>query len=160
MELNLPKKWFEKHIIGEGEVDIGAGHPSMCAFFKNESIAEQIEPLEEALGVLVNFKRREMGMSIEELAKAARVDTVEIRNIECHGEHNINPRTIHQLATVFKLPTKALLKLSGSVDVYDDDLVNEAMKFAARSEKIATLNRIEKKLLSEFVNFLSSKKMD
>lgn len=160
MELNLPKEWFEKHIKDEGDYDIGAGHPSMCSFFQNENTGGQIEELEEALGVLVNFKRREMGLSIEDLAKTARVDTVEIKNIECHTEHNINPRTIHQLATVFKLPTKALLKLSGSVDIHDDDLISEAVKFAARSEKIATLSRVEKKLLSEFVDFLSSKNMD
>ena len=160
MKLNLPREWFEGHITDEGNSDIGAGYPSTCSFFQVHEESESVEAPEEALGVLVNLKRREMGLSIDKLAETARIDAAEIKSIECHAHHNINPRTIHQLATVFKLPTRSLLKLSGAVETHDSGFKEQAVRFAARSENISSLNRNERKLLSEFVGFLSSQAQD
>ena len=63
-----------------------------------------------AFGSLVEAMRRRNGLTMEKLAEKARIDVVEIRNIERDAHHRAEPRTVYQLASTFGLPNKALLQ--------------------------------------------------
>ena len=97
--------------------------------------------------------RRRERLSIDELAQNARVDASELRRIELDPVFDPNPRTIFQLAQYFKLPERSLVVLSGAVRV-DDNVREEAVRFAASSDHISGLTREQRKHLNQFVKFL------
>lgn len=115
--------------------------------------ADAVEELHRGLGALVQMLRRRERISIDELARAARVDVSELRRIELDPAFEPNPRTIFQLERYFNLPERSLVVLSGAVHV-DDDVREEAVRFAASSEHVSELTKEERKLLNQFVKFL------
>lgn len=115
--------------------------------------ADAVEELHRGLGALVQMLRRRERISIDELARAARVDVSELRRIELDPAFEPNPRTIFQLERYFNLPERSLAVLSGAVHV-DDDVREEAVRFAASSEHVSELTKEERKLLNQFVKFL------
>lgn len=125
---------------------------------KIDSSADSIDwtKLHDALGALVQLLRKRDNLSEEELADRARVDVNEIRRIECDRSHIPAPRTIYQLEQTFKLPRRTLVKLSGLTKSNSKEFTEEAIRFAAHSKAIQKITRHEKKLLNEFVKFLSS----
>lgn len=112
-----------------------------------------VEDLHRGLGALVQMLRRRDHLSVDELAQRARVDAAELRRIELDPSYDPNPRTIFQLEQHFKLTERSLVVLSGAVQV-DDDVREEAVRFAASSEDISGLTKEQRKLLSHFVKFL------
>lgn len=115
--------------------------------------ANAVEELHRGLGALVQMLRRHGRISIDELARAAQVDVSELRRIELDPAFDPNPRTIFQLERYFDLPERSLVVLSGAVHV-DDDVREEAVRFAASSEHVSELTKDERKLLNQFVKFL------
>lgn len=114
---------------------------------------DALQDLHRGLGALIRLFRRRDSLTIDELAAQARVSADELHSIETDPRFEANPRTIYQLERHFKLAPKSLVLLSGSVSV-DGQMREEAVKFAAKSENITTLNREEQKLLNEFVRLL------
>ena len=112
-----------------------------------------IEDLHRGLGALLQMLRRRERLSIDELAQNARVDASELRRIELDPAFDPNPRTIFQLEQYFKLPERSLVVLSGAVRV-DDNVREEAVRFAASSDQISGLTREQRKHLNQFVKFL------
>lgn len=112
-----------------------------------------VEDLHRGLGALVQMLRRRKHLSIDELARGAHVDAAELRRIELDPAFDPNPRTIFQLERYFELRERSLVVLSGAVDV-DDDVREEAVRFAANSEGISGLSKEQRKLLNQFVKFL------
>jgi transcriptional regulator with XRE-family HTH domain len=112
--------------------------------------------LHEALSALVQLLRKRDNLSEEELAKHARIDVTEIRRIECDRSYIPPPRTIYQLEQTFKLPRRTLVKLSGLTKAHSKEFTEEAVRFAAHSKAIQKISRHERRLLNEFVKFLSS----
>jgi transcriptional regulator with XRE-family HTH domain len=112
--------------------------------------------LHEALSALVQLLRKRDNLSEEELANRARIDVTEIRRIECDRSYIPAPRTIYQLEQTFKLPKRTLVKLSGLTKTHSKEFTEEAVRFAAHSKAIQKISRHERKLLNEFVKFLSS----
>lgn len=112
--------------------------------------------LHEALSALVQLLRKRDNLSEEELANRARIDVTEIRRIECDRSYIPAPRTIYQLEQTFKLPRRTLVKLSGLTKVHSKEFTEEAVRFAAHSKAIQKISRDERRLLNEFVKFLSS----
>jgi transcriptional regulator with XRE-family HTH domain len=112
--------------------------------------------LHEALSALVQLLRKRDNLSEEELANRARIDVTEIRKIECDRSYIPAPRTIYQLEQSFKLPRLTLVKLSGLTKTHSKEFTEEAVRFAAHSKAIQKISRHERKLLNEFVKFLSS----
>lgn len=112
-----------------------------------------IEDLHRGLGALVQMLRRRDRLSVDELARKARVDAAELRRIELDPMFDPNPRTIFQLERHFKLPERSLVVLSGAVQV-DEDVREEAVRFAASSDDISGLSKEQRKLLNHFVKFL------
>lgn len=94
-------------------------------------------------------------MTVSDLAAKARIEEKEIRKIEQDHQHVPRPRTIHQLAMVFKLPERALMKLSGATVTRDIQFREEACRFAAKSDGMATLSTEEQRELNRYIKFLS-----
>ena len=67
----------------------------------------------------------------------------------------LRPRTLHQLATYFKIPAQALVALSPAAARRDPELDQAAVRFATDSDDISKLSPDERKSLNEFVKFLS-----
>ena len=113
-----------------------------------------VDDLHRGLGVLVQMLRRKERLSIDELAHNARVAPLELRQIEDDPTFDPSPRTIFQIERYFKLHDRSLVVLSGAVRV-DNTIREEAVRFAASSENIQDLTKEERKLLNQFVKFLS-----
>lgn len=111
--------------------------------------------LHEGLSVLLHLLRRRDNLSEEDLAARARVDVTEVRRIEHDRTYTPSPRTVYQLEQVFRLPKRTLVKLSGLARAQSPEFKDEVLRFAASSRAIQKMTREERKLLNEFVRFLS-----
>lgn len=107
-----------------------------------------------AFGAFVRLERRNNTMTVAELAKALDIEEEELREIEHDPQYRARPRTILGIAQYFKLPPKKVMKLAGAAASNDECFTQRAMKFAAHSDDIGTLNEEEKQLLRSFVEFL------
>ena len=114
--------------------------------------------LRQAMSALLQLLRRREGLSHDELAKRARVESEEIRRIESDLSYMPNPRTIYQLEQTFRLPQRTLVKLSGMTGTRSGEFTEQVMRFAANAQTMTSLNKAEKKILNEFMKFLISTK--
>ena len=112
--------------------------------------------LRKGLSTLVSMLRRRDGLSEEALATNARVDVEEIKCIETDVSYMPRPRTIYQLEEYFQLPARSLARLSGLTATHPPGFQEEVLRFAASSKSLHKLTRDEKRLLNEFVRFLTS----
>ncbi len=160
MKLELDKAWYEKKTAEEADLEVTAAAPlGIQAMDEPECIDERREDEFaelHAFGSLVRMLRRDRGLAVEQLAAAARIDPLEIISIERDPKYPPKPRTVHQLADYFKLPDRALVKLSNATTTHNSKLTDAAVRFAANSEKVKELSREERRALAEFVKFLSS----
>jgi len=156
MKLTLTKDWLVRRAALEADIDVAAGLSARNPFLDDAPPASSEARL--AFGPLVQLMRRKSLMSMEKLAEEARVDLVEIVAIERDPGFRPEPRTVHQIARVLKLPAKSLLQLSGNTVVRDDHFRDEAVRFAARSGSVERLTPEEKSALEEYVAFLSEQK--
>lgn len=108
-----------------------------------------------ALAKLIEFSRRRLGLSPEQLADKADIDLAELVSIERGEDFVPEPRTIVKLSQVLKLPTQSLLGLAGLVQRTDTRLSEAAIRFAASSEPMEKLSAEEQRLLQNFVNTLA-----
>ena len=158
MKLAITREWFERRSKLEGDSDIAVG---TLAY---DPLPEPASPLEVsdssdtsriAFGSLVELKRREAGITRETLAEEVGVDLSEIISIERDAHFRPEPRTVYNLASKFKLPSKALQQLSGNATIKDSNLDSHALRFAARSgEQSKKLSPEQKRALEEFVAYL------
>lgn len=116
--------------------------------------ATGVEDLHRGLGTLIQMLRRSKRLSVDQLAENARIAASELRRIENDPTFDPSPRTIFQLEQYFDLNERSLVILSGAMHV-DNDVREEAVRFAASSEDIHELTKEERKLLNHFVKFLS-----
>lgn len=164
MKLNLNRKWFEDRISAEDDCEVGAGalpeksvaQPSARVVQHSED--EFVETY--AFGTLVSLLRRDRMLSVEQLAAEARISVEDLLNIEVCPKHVPNPRAVCQLAQVFNIPQRSLLKLSNVTTVHNERLRDAAVHFAASSSQVMELTREERAALTEFVHFLSSQDAD
>jgi len=161
MKLEMTKEWYEKMIAEEGDLEVGAGIPLEEHDAQDEPECTEEKSNDEfvellAFGSLVQLLRRSKGLSVEELADAARIDPAEILSVERNPKHPPRPRTVHQLATFFELPERPLVRLSNLTSTHSTKLRDAAIRFAAHSSKVMELTREERRALAEFVEFLSS----
>jgi len=104
-------------------------------------------------GRLVEFARRQLGMSVEQLANEADIELSEIVEIEMHDETVPRVRTVFQLAKALKIPEGRLMEVAG-LATPRPEISHAALKFAARSESTAKLTFNEREALEEFVKVL------
>lgn len=124
---------------------------------RDTSQPENLIVLHKGLNTLLVMLRRRDGLDETKLAEKADVDEAEIRRIECQPGFIPHPRTIFKLEKQFGLPSGVLAKLSGAVKHNSPVLEEKAMAFAAHAQSIGKLTRDEKKLLNEFIKFLTEK---
>lgn len=109
-----------------------------------------------AFGQFVTLARRKKRMTIEQLADESDIDIGELLAIEQHDAHYApGPRTVYQLATYFDVSRTKLMALAGLLTPKNDNFVQEALKFAARSASVAELSDVEKAVLEGLVGVLS-----
>lgn len=162
MEMLISQDWLRRGVASDPDIDTDAG-PSIGVL---ESIGMflpadltpadegKVVRLVEAFGVLIRQLRRQKQWTIEELAKRARVDAEDLRQIERDPHHRPRPRVVHQLAAVFGVPERPLMKLSGATITQDEGFQEEAMRFAAKSDDMSKLSREEQRILNDYVKYL------
>jgi len=155
MKLNMQKSWYESRIELEGDMEVGAGIWPVGVKPSVEPSAERTGDTRLAFGALVELCRRNSGLNVEQLAKKAGIDAEEVLEIEHDPRYMPEPDAVHKLAEVFKLPPRPLLELAGLVEPKSSSLRQEALRFAARSESVAALDRSEKAALDAFVAVLA-----
>ncbi|SIO41544.1 helix-turn-helix domain-containing protein [Paraburkholderia phenazinium] len=163
MKFEVTKDWCLKMARLEHEngtdVEIGAG-----LFAADPSTQRPEYAMEEsadpriAFGRFVRLMRRGRQQTLEKLAEAADIDVTELVEIEEDSHYRPEPRTVFQLAGYFAIPSSKLMQLAGLSQQRDSHLANEAIRFAARSEKVTDLNETERSALEAFVAVLSEQK--
>jgi len=156
MKIDITKEWCLRMANLEGDAEIGAGKVAIDPVFDGESFAASNgdEP-SIAFGRFVRLMRRDRGLTIEKLAEEADVDISELVEIEEDTRHRPEPRTVYQLANYFRVHRSKLMQVAGLVVPNDNTIVEEAVRFAARSEPVAQLTREERAALAAFVAVLS-----
>jgi hypothetical protein len=158
MKLELTRDWFIAAADREGDQEVGAGIAARDPIPATEHHASdenaRVEAAHIAFGRLIHMMRRQNEMTVEALAARARIDAEEVLLIEAKPDFKAEVRTVHQLAEVFQLQPKALLELAGATAAREE-IVQEALKFAASSEPIAKLTREEAAAVETFVAALN-----
>ena len=116
--------------------------------------AATIRPLRQAFARLVQLKRRERALSLEEFAHEADVDLGEVVRIETDDRYVPSGLSVHRIAAFFRLPDRPLMALAGLLSVKDAQFQDASLRFAARSAPIDELSHEERKALDEYVKFL------
>jgi transcriptional regulator with XRE-family HTH domain len=111
-----------------------------------------------AFGRFVRLMRRDRGLTLEKLAEDTDVEVAELVEIEEDTHHKPELRTVYQLANYFRVPRGNLLQVAGLTVPRDNRLIDEAVRFAARSESVAVLTSEERAALEAFVAVLSEEK--
>lgn len=162
MEMLISQDWLRRKVESDPDVDTESG-PSLATL---ESIGmflpteltpadeNKVVSLVQAFGVLVRQLRRQKQWTVDELAKRARVDAEDLRQIERDPHFRPRPRVVHQLAEVFGMPERSLMKLSGATITQDNGFQEEAMRFAAKSDDMSKLSRDEQRALNDYVKYL------
>jgi transcriptional regulator with XRE-family HTH domain len=109
----------------------------------------QTETSRLSLAKFVELSRRQLGQSVEQLAKDAGVGLAELLAVET-GKGVIHPQTVQQLATFLKANPQKLLQLAGLVPAENRELEQAALQFAARTESVMPLEPQERAALEEF----------
>ena len=159
MKIDVTKDWCVRMAELEVDEEIGVGLIAVDPVFDGESahLAQSEKPM-VAFGRCVSLLRRDRGLSVEKLADAANVDVAELLSIEEDARCRPEMRTVHQLANFFKLPKATLLQVAGLTLPKDDRIIEESVRFAARSESVEALTREERAALEMFVEVLSGAK--
>jgi HTH-type transcriptional regulator, competence development regulator len=159
MKFNISKKWLLKAANKEDKMPVSAGTFTFDmvaddAEEKHMVVAEEPCAYLSVFGRLINLRRRERGLTLEQLADTARIDLDELVGIEQVLGYTPEPRTVCQLAAVLKLPKNRLLQLSGCVEEQDEALTQQSVRFAARSDALEKLTREQKQALDEYIRYL------
>lgn len=111
-------------------------------------------PLRHAFARLVQLKRRERALSLEEFAQHADVDLVEVVGIETDDRYVPSGLSVHRIAAFFRLPERPLMALAGLLSVKDTQFQDASLRFAARAAPIEELSDEERDALDAYVKFL------
>ncbi len=156
MTIDITEDRLLELIHAEMGQDIGVGLMAVDPHFKDDFVIdEQDEEGRLALGRFVNLMRRKRGWTMSQLAEEARVDVGDILSIEKEPSHKPEPRTLYQLSQVFGVSNQKLLGLSGLMQPKDVSYVEDAVRFAANSESIEKLSKLEREALEGFIAVLS-----
>jgi transcriptional regulator with XRE-family HTH domain len=161
MEMLISQDWLRRKVESDPDMGTDAGPfinvlESIGMFLPPDLVSAEVQSprVVEAFGVLVRQFRRHKQWTVEELARRARVDAEDLRQIERHPNVRPRPRIVHQLSEVMGVPERALLKLSGATVTRDQSFEEEAMRFAAKSDDMSKLSREEQRVLNDYVKYL------
>lgn len=159
MKIDVTKDWCMTMARREAGADVGAGLIAADPIFDGEAALDDLvrEESRLAFGRFVKLMRRGRGWSIEQLAENADIDVGEIMSIEEDAHYFPEPRTVYQMASIFSVSQGRLMELSGLSKPKDVTFVEEAVRFAARSESIEALSKEEQAALDGLISVLSEK---
>lgn len=163
MKMLISQDWLQRHIDTDPCVDTDAGAPiavltNIGMFIAPELVADDAVHQDRSnysFGVFIRQLRRRDGLSIDALAKKARVDPEELRQVEHDPHFQAKPRLVHQLSSVFNIPERSMMTLAGAMVANDNRIEEAAERFAAMSDDMSKLTRDERRILNDFVKFLS-----
>lgn len=160
MKFEFSKDWCLRMAQVGGDDEIGAGLVAADPVFDGEAqpVASSAEEPSVAFGRFVRLMRRNHGLTIEKLAETADIEIAELVAIEDNARHKPEVRTVYQLANFFRVSRPNLMQIAGLVVAQDNRLVNEAARFAARSDPVAALTPEERAALDAFVAVLGERK--
>lgn len=158
MKINVSKAWCEKVAHKEAHAEVSAGLLAVDPIFENEFISEvSNDETRFVLQRFIELGRRSMKLSVEQLAERADIDISELLSIETDIHYLPEPRTLYQLAQVFNVSQGKLMELSGLTKPKNVNYLEEAVRYAARSESIEKLNPEEQAALDGLISVLSKK---
>ncbi len=158
MKIKVTEEWCVSQAQCEAGAEVGAGVIALDPTFEADD--EKIEPIDDsriALKRFVELSRRQKNLSRQQLAEQADIDLSELEGIETDMHYMPETRTMYQLATVFGVSQKKLMGLSGLTQPKDVSYVEEAVRYAARSESISNLTPEEQAALDGLIAVLSEK---
>ncbi|WP_436399588.1 helix-turn-helix domain-containing protein [Roseobacter sp. S98] len=156
MTFDISKAWCRNAGAREDGLDIGAGVIAADPMFTHEAGADESpEASRLALGRFINLMRRDQGLSIEALAEKADIEIGELLSLENNAAHLPDVRTLYQLSEVFGVSQEKLMGLSGLTHANDDDYVEEAVRYAAKSASVEVLTEDEHAILNGLISVLS-----
>lgn len=160
MKIEITKEWCLRMAEIEADAEIGVGLYALDPIFDGETMPtnDTNEESSIAFGRFVRLMRRDRGLTLEKLAEDTDVEIAELIEIEDDTRHKPELRTVYQLANYFKVPRSNLLQVAGLTAPRDTRLIDEAVRFAARSESVAMLTPEERAALEVFVAVLSKEK--
>ncbi|UWQ57292.1 helix-turn-helix domain-containing protein [Leisingera caerulea] len=157
MTFDISKTWCRKAGAREDGFDVGAGFIAADPMFTHEGggAEESSEASRLALGRFINLMRRDHGLSIEALAEKADIEIGDLLCLENNAAHLPDVRTLYQLSEVFGVSQEKLMGLSGLTHAIDDDYVEEAVRYAAKSASVEVLTEDERAILNGLISVLS-----
>ncbi|MCF6328496.1 MAG: helix-turn-helix domain-containing protein [Henriciella sp.] len=164
MKLHFTTEWLRSHIKNDPDIECDAGFPLLGAEPLRQFVGVAPHASDEAapeqktvvLYQLVRQLRRRDGLTKAQLADKIRIEAREIESIEAQPEYIPKPRTVHQLAQYLGVPAKAVEQLTSAAHAQNDNLAEAAHRFAASSDDLSKLSKIEKKRFDDFVKVLAS----
>jgi len=156
MTFDISKAWCRNAGAREDGLDIGAGVIAADPMFTHEGGADESpEASRLALGRFINLMRRDQGVSIEARADKADIEIGELLSLENNAAHLPDVRTLYQLSEVFGVSQEKLMGLSGLTHANNDDYVEEAVRYAAKSASVEVLSEDEHAILNGLISVLS-----
>ncbi|MDX2064706.1 MAG: helix-turn-helix transcriptional regulator [Fimbriimonadaceae bacterium] len=142
----------------DGPVTAGSLDPDW--FFQRVATVRAMDeyssrPMLGVFGRLVEFSRRNAGLTITELAERCGIEPILVYQIETDGTLIPEPEQVIAIASALDLPREMLMQLSGHAPDVDGRLVRAAMQFAVNTGSAAALNAREEMALREFVSSVS-----
>ena len=115
---------------------------------------DKARQLHEGLGMLLQFLKRQKGLSDQDVEGQADIAEGELQKIEMVPGYQPSPRTISNLERFFHLPRRSIAMLTGAVRVEQLGFAEEVVQFAAKSSAMGTLTKEERQHLNRFVKLL------
>lgn len=158
MKIKVTEEWCVSQAQREAGAEVGAGVIALDPTFEaDDAKVEAIDDSRIALQRFVVLSRRQKNLSRLQLAEQADIDLSELEGIETDMHYMPETRTIYQLANVLGVSQKKLMGLSGLTQPKDVSYVEEAVRYAARSESISNLTPEEQAALDGLIAVLSEK---
>lgn len=160
MKFNITKQWLLKATHKEDTLAVSAGQFTFDmlapeAEDKAIVVAEVPAFYQARFGQLINLRRREQGLTLEELACASGIDLLELVSIEQVPGYSPTPHTLGQIAAVLKLPKNRLLQLANSLAEEEKAFSLESDSLSALEDSVKALTLDEKQTLDAYVGFLN-----
>lgn len=156
MTFEISKAWCQSAGANENGLDIAAGVIAIDpAFHQDGGADESPEASRLALGRFINLMRRGQGLSIEDLAQKADIELGDLFSLESNASFQPDARTLYQLSEIFGVSQEKLMGLSGLTHSNDNEYVEKAVRFAAKSASVEVLTAEETSILHGFISVLS-----
>jgi hypothetical protein len=168
MKMRFTNEWLRRRIERDADLESDAGLPITNLDVLKAFVPETSAPAaaraaaspggrqpSAVLGHLLRQLRRRDKLELSRLSAEVRVPEPELRALEEGNTSTLRPRTLHQLATFYRISAQALLALSPFAARRDSQLDDAAVQFATKSDDISKLTPEERKSLNEFVKYLS-----